>query len=622
MTEETKVKGNALRRGLTAVIVLAVVFALLIVGYFVILRPYLESDQAEATEPVELIWSQEVASIDNRMLIYEHITREEMQQIAVHNPDNEKYGSQYVDWGFFRYTGEEEDIDKDLGLTVGDFYLTGYEYAAFDETVFSYLVTAAGYTLANSRVEDHCTDFSRYGLDYATPEEATSLTVTATDGRVYTYYIGDKLPSGSGYYVRCINEDTPASGGEAIQRDSVYVFPATYLDAAVLLTPQKLVDPYLTMPVNTSSYALIDDFVIWRREDKYLSPKLDENGNQEYDEDGTPITRWEPMVRIRPIKDQEDPFSLFAGLSVYYAVVPDGYFGSTAYEALLSLFSEYKGEEVVELSQKVQAEDGSYYYDIPLETLDKYGILDYYYHFRYTYNGIDSEVYVSEKQPDGYYYAYSLNFNVVVKVTDETIYFLNWSPETFIQRQMVYLKIDDCAMVSLEGSYYDLGILNPDRKGEVSVNESYYLTNTGVDLVVTDSTGKTVNTNNFREFYRILLLGIIRDEVSEEEIKAAMQNEPIAKMTIQTRKSTVYETDAAGNATSKVDYVLESVQKIFRYYELSNGRVLCTIEKIDAEGNSLGETGNFYLVTSRVEEMLSAAVDLQEGITIDSTQRH
>lgn len=618
MTEQTKVKGSALRRGVTAVIVLAVVFALLIIGYFAFLRPYLQKDDAGESEPVELIWSQEVESIDNRMLIYEHITREQMSKIEIHNPDNAKFGEQYVDWGFFRHTGEDDD---DSGMKNGEFYLIGYEYAPFDETSFAYVVTAAGYTLANSRIEDHCTDFSKYGLDYATPEEATSITLTTTDGKVYSYYIGDKLPSGTGYYVRCMNSDTLLSGGEAIQRDSVYVLPSTYIDVSVMIAPQDIIDPYLTLPVDTTSTAMLDDFAIWKNEEQYFTPKLDEEGNQVY-EDGEPVVRWNPMIRIRPIKDESDPFTLFSGVALYYAAIPNGYFASIAFESLIGDFNEFKGDAVVELGQTMVDENGEEYIGFTDETFEKYGLLDHYYSLYYKYNGVENYVYFSEKQEDGSCYAYSLTFNIIAKVSQETVYFLEWSPETFIQRQVVYLMIDDVESIALEGSYVDLGIANPDRKGEVNVNETFNCTDTGTDLKITDSSGNQINTKNFRQFYRLLILASIREEVSPEDIADAMQDEPMAKLTVKTRRKTVYKTDEAGNATTKVDYVLESVSKVFRFYRLTNGKVLCTIEKIDAEGNSLGESGSFYLLTSRVEELLSATLDLTEGITINPAQRH
>lgn len=620
MTEETKVKGSALRRGITAVIVLALVFALLIVGYFAILRPYLQKNQAAETAPVEMIWAHEVASIDNRMLIYEHITRDAIAKIDIHNPENAKFGSQYVDWGVYRYTGE---TDEEKGMTNGEFYLKGYEYAPYDETKFASLVTVAGYTLATSRIEDHCTDYSKYGLDYATPEEAISVTITATDGRCYTYYVGDKLPSGGGYYVRCINNDKLLATGEEMQRDSVYVLSTTNLELSALSTPQNMVDPYLAFPINTgTSQSLFDEFAIWRREDKYRTPKLDEDGNQVYDENGEPSYTWTPMIHLRPVKDEKDPFGLFSGQSIYYAVVPNGYFGSTTFENLISQFAEFKGDEVIELAEVTVDENGKESIGFDDEVFAKYGLNDYYYVLNYKYSGIDNYIYFSAKQADGYYYAYSLQFNVIARVSEETVFFLNWTPEEYIQNQIVYLQIDNCETVTLEGSYFDLGITNPDRKGKVEVNEIFHMTNTGKDLYVTDDAGNVIDTDNYRRFFTIMYRGTIREEVDEQAIEEAMKKDPMATLTVKTRRKIVYQTDDAGNATTKVDYVLESVSRIYRYYELTNGRVLCTIESIDAEGNSSGEEGSFYMLTSRIEALLSAAMDLKEGITIDPAQRN
>lgn len=619
MTEQTKTKSSALRRGVTAVIVLAVVFALLIVGYFLFLKPYLTQYDAEEVEPIELIWSQEVATVENRVLMYEHFERDQMQSIEIHNPGNEKYGSQYVDWGFFRYTGQEEY--EGLYLTEDQLYLIGFEYVEeVNAEMTAQVVTAVGQTLATSRVEDHCTDFSKYGLDYASPEEATSVTLTLLDGRVFTFYIGDKLPSGTGYYVRCMNEDTPVGGGEAVVRDSVYVISSLYLDSAILVPPQKLVEPYMAMPIITTN-RLYDNFAIWRKEDRYFSPKLDENGNQEYNENGEAIRVWDPMVLLRPLNDLEDPFSLFSGMSVYEAVVPQGYYGSSGFEQMLSIFGDFKGEEVVELGQKTVDENGKINYEISDEVFERYGLKDYYYQLEFTFDDIPNVIYVSEKQDDGYYYVYSLNLCVIVKATEEQLYFLNWSPETYIQRRVFNVYIDDCESISIEGSYYDAGIENPDRKGEVSVKDTFTTSSTGTALLVKDSQGNPVDTDNYRCFFRYMLQAVVREEVDPEDVKAAMENDPMATISVKTRQSIQYKYDSTGKLTNTVDYVLDSVTKVYRFYQLTNGRALCTIQNINAEGKELTESGSFYVLTVRVEELLSAAVDLQEGIAIDYTAR-
>ena len=141
-------------------------------------------------------------------------------------------------------------------------------------------------------------------------------------------------------------------------------------------------------------------------------------------------------------------------------------------------------------------------------------------------------------------------------------------------------------------------------------------------MVVTNSNGKTLDTAGFRNFYAVMINLVGHGTVTEEEAEAAMKNELMCTLSVTTRKKVIYKTDENGATTSEVDYVLESVTKTFRFYKLTDGRVLCTVEQIDAEGKSSGENGSFYVLTSRVEQLLAAAANLNDGETVDYLQRY
>ncbi|MBQ7355013.1 MAG: DUF4340 domain-containing protein, partial [Clostridia bacterium] len=337
MNQQTIQKSKSIHKSVRLMIVLAVVAGLLLAGYFFILSPMLEDEVVAETVVCTPIWESEVESSNGRVLMYPHYERSAIRSVTINNPDNAKFGEQYVSWGFYKYEGPEENED---GLVPGTFYLKNYEYAPFDNNALSNVVVGSGYTLTITRVEDHCNDYSRYGLDYATPEEAVSVTVDvvhtdeatgATENRTYTYYVGDKTPSGSGYYVRVVGEDKLLSTGETRERDSVYILSPNNLEAALLSSPVELVTPSLTLPYDSSAGQLLKSFSIWRYEDQYLDVKIDEDGKEQI------ILR--PAIELKPLDEATDPFAQYAGLIVDYMTSHPGYYASTRFETLVSLFA-------------------------------------------------------------------------------------------------------------------------------------------------------------------------------------------------------------------------------------------------------------------------------------------
>lgn len=625
MNSQTKQNSKSIHKSVRLMIVLAVTFAVLLAGYFFIV-PLFEEEVTTETVVCTPIWESEVESANGKVLMYPHYQRSDISKITIHNPNNAKFGEQYVTWGFYKYQGPEENEDD---LYPGEFYLQNYEYAPVDSNALSNVVVGAGYTLAVTRVEDHCDDYSRYGLDYATPEDAISITVEVelvdeetkeVTKKTYTYYVGDKTPSGSGYYVRVVGEDKLLSTGETKERDSVYILSPNNLEAALLNSPVELVEPTLTLPYDATANGLLKSFNIWRYEDRYL--------DVEKQEDGTEKEVLRPAIALRPLDEETDSFAQYAGLSVYYVASHPGYYASTRFESLVSLFKDFHGTEVVELAQEMIDENGEPYHYFTDETFEKYGLGENQrkYAMQYTVDlgeeGVPSYVYFSELMEDSYYYAYSLNFNTICKVMVEEAYFLQWEDQAFIMNQLVYLNIDKCDSVKISGSFFDLGVAGAGREGLQEVNESYQLTGTGTNLVINTADGVKLNTKEFREFYQVLISVANRGSVSEEDGKEAMKNAPVATIEVSTRRRVVYKTNDKGVLTNEEDYVLESVTKKYRFYKLTDGRLFCTIEDIDDQGKSEGEVGSFYVLSSRLDQLFAAAQDLRDGLHIDEHQRY
>lgn len=588
------------------IIGLAVVFGVLLLAYFFIIRPLLKDDAQVTTKKTELIWSDEVASGNSAILLFPNVTRDQIKEIAVHNPKNDE---NYVDWGCF-YNETEDD---ELGLEAGVFYLTDFEYAALDDNQLSYFVTAAGFAICSARIEDHCTDFSRYGLDCDLSDLSgeTYYTLTLRDGSQHTVLIGDRTPSGSGYYVRSLDESTNLKTEEKMVRDSVYVLSDVYFSNTILATPMAMVTPYLGYPANSAE--ALQAFAYWVNEEKYY-----------YVPDGQTEEAWNAAFVAVPLSsDSTDPFSVFSGMAAYSTLTPKGYYGSSEMTNLGSLFSDFQGDSVVELGIVMTDEEGEYI-GFPKETLAKYDLDDenVRYQLLYKANGIENVIRFSKLQEDGTYYAYSLVFNVICKISASNVAFLEWDVDSFIMPQAFSLTMDNCQSFSVKGSYFDLGVEQPYRDGLMNVDCVFRMEGSGSALVVTErATGKKVNIPYFRKLYTVMLQVDIRKEMDEDEIREAMKKDPMATVSIVTRESYFYKTDKDGKKTDEIAGIRPSVSRVFRFYEVTGGRCLITIEDIDEKGNSLGENGNFYVMSSTVQKLLSSTLDLMNDVPIDTSIR-
>jgi len=620
---------------------------------------------------VKTIWKGEQS-----YLLFEEIARGDIEVVKIHNPKNE---GQFVDWGFFVCNEEGKKTEDGLELVKGETYLLGYEYAPYDDNSMASLATDARFTVFQNRLVDHCDDktFESFGLittkeleDLAkasTEEEKAAIldkytyyTIKSVDGRTHTVVIGDKIASGSSNYVRVIDEDVCLETNQTMYRDSVYVVKYNLLTGTPLTLVTTLLG-YPTDPQNASSY--FNDFLIADMKiklDANGQPELDENGGYKYDET-KPIVKLTAMSLAAKQSGKKDPFSQFASMVSYKVTYPTGgYYGSASFDDLFSYMAEMSGEQVVALGKLMKGKDektGEEYSYIGFEdeTFAKFGLDKDMTVVFYTYDvtptiedddPIETYINISPLQADGYYYAYSMLYNTICRVAPKTLYFLDWDVTTFIQTEIFQMKIDNSAKIEINGTYFDFTTGDGLPAGLRDVNLTFSLTETVGDLVVNgvdNLTGKTAecDTNNFRELYKLLLQVYLKEEVSEDARKQALESDPFASVKIVTRDQPVYKKDENGNDTTVIDYYLYSVTRTFRFYRLSNGRCLCTIQdtyfKTDEDGNivyetdengkkvpvelSTSENGTFYVVTSRIEQVVEYAQLIFNGVEVDANER-
>lgn len=570
-----KKKQSFLARRLNTLVALVVILAVLLVGYFFVQSALQEEVEAPTTteEPIVLLPG-EVQS-GNSLLVYPFVDQKDIDEVLIHNPELEE---KYADWGIkFLYNAEEK---RSLGYIIGhdeDVYL--------DETQLTLFAAAAGNMIFTRRVVDVCEDYSIYGLS---EEEAIRVTVKNNDGSTYTVYIGNLNPGGTAYYLRSGDTATDDSGNP-YERKAVYLMSAgttAYIQETLAARPTAMVSPLLAYPVNPEvGFAVFELFSV----------------------DGS------IKISLRPRSSITSAEKLFGGSFNYYAVEPAGYYASAAFDTRIEVFEMFQGSEVVEYGTKqatMTDDDGKEYtyYDFETDVLAKYGLDSsrVQYIMRYsavideTAEPLQSEIWFSDLQPDGYYYARSLNFNIIAKVDPTTVDFLGWQTVDFLDAYALRLNIGNAAELTLKGT------LNGKLFEETFVSyselsDSEYI----VKSVKAEKLNKQLSMTYYRELFRELLTITLQGDVpSDLDKEALMKNEPYFEIRIQTPKY---------HKSDKYPEGLESITRILRFYQYTNGRALVTVETIAADGTSSGENGSFYVRVSRLDKLLSDAQKLCNG---------
>ncbi len=619
-----KIKSSVFVKQKNTIIALGIIFAVLLAAYLFIIMPLMKDDTDVSSTPISVIWENEVQGVNNRVMMFEHIERDSVDEIKVHNPTlASKYGAQYVDWSVYR---------AKKGSEVGGFiikedtlYFKGYEFAPIYEdeatsaSALASIINDAGYTLALSRVTDHAADFSKYGLDYENDDEAVYCEITTIDGVSYKFYIGDKIPSGTAYYVRmagtdvCMDKNSEFYGQE-IENDSVYIYDCS----ALLISPTDAISPILTYPMNSNVQAYFDMFSI-------LKSKSSDGSDSE------------TVIEFYAVNDsyKQKPISAFAPMAMYYTTVPKGYYSSGAFEGLFESFlNGLMGIRVCELATlmtTVNEETGEeeLYYGFADEVVEKYFTDGLTYCISFSWDGFPNVVYVSEMTENGTYYAYSLIYNTICEVSADTLAFMKWDTTMFIEKEIFQMNIVNCAEIMISGKYFDYALEAGEEAGEKWI-EALFDLEAGDDgsLKVTSPNANIGNMTendwlaNFRILYQLLLTVGVRDPIDSEYADEIMKGEHFAEIKVVSSEQTVYKTDDEGNETAVVDYVVPSMTRIFRFYKYTSGRCLVTIESIDENGKSEGESGSFYLMTAGVELVLKSTEKLINGEAISKYERN
>ena len=568
-------KKSFLQRRLNTLVALFVILAVLVAGYFLVQSALKEETETPTTTEAPIALLPGEVKNGNSLLVYPSVDQKDIDEVNIHNPELE---DKYQDWGIkFLYNAEEK---RSLG------YIIGHENDVYlDETQLTLFAAAAGNVIFTRRVVDVCDDFSIYGLS---EEEAVRVELKKTDGTVYTVYIGNLNPSGTAYYLRS-GDTVTDDKGNPYERKSVYLLTASttaYMESTLAAKPTAIVSPLLAYPVNPEvGFAAFELFSA--------------NGDIK--------------ISLRPRSAITSAEKLFGGSFNYYAVEPAGYYASSAFDTRIEVFEMFQGSEVMEYGTKsvtTTDDDGKeyVYYDFETDVLAKYGLdgsrLQYVMSFSTTEEGstepLKSEIWISALQPDGYYYARSLNFNIIAKLDPTTVDFLGWKTVDFLDAYALRLNIGNAARLTLKGKINGK-LFEETFVPSSQLEDSEYI----VKSVKAEKLNKQLSMTFYRELFRELLQITLQGSVpSDLDKEALLKNEPYFEIRIETPKF---------NKSDKYPEGLESVTRILRFYQYTNGRALVTVETIDASGKSSGENGSFYVRVSRLDKLLTDAQKLCNG---------
>ena len=92
MSNNTNNTVSFISRQKNLIIALAIIFAILLVGYFTVIAPLMKDEVApsDGNETVEVLPGEVL--LGNRIYIYERLERGDVDKVVFHNPNNREHG--------------------------------------------------------------------------------------------------------------------------------------------------------------------------------------------------------------------------------------------------------------------------------------------------------------------------------------------------------------------------------------------------------------------------------------------------------------------------------------------------------------------------------------------------
>ena len=355
----------------------------------------------------------------------------------------------------------EEETPAYRFLNEGDgAYIDGYKDSliTYDENKYAYLCMSAGYPLTTMkldisskdsivpRLEDGRVDYSVYGLDQPQATVTVSAikdkkaeTYEADPARTYTMLIGDRILSGTGFYVKLDVSD------------SIYIISSTYIEQSVLLPIEELIVPKATYPVSFNEHTMVRDFFLTRLESWGDGDTVSGDAIVAFDYEELDYRK----NTLRTTNPYVSNSKLLKGMSGYE--INDG----KASDALQLLYTmEYVKCHAIGIKNNP-------------EKISEFGLDKNVFYLTYEVKSVERDengnlkydknvLIIGEKTEDGTHLVASLAYDMIVEVDQYYLSFLEWDNfewynQYFMSADVSYLK--ELSLEFSDGTVYDF-ILN------------------------------------------------------------------------------------------------------------------------------------------------------------------
>lgn len=374
---------------------------------------------------VDTVEGEEVG-VANRIQMFKQIKQADIDKIEVHN----EFGS-YV---FY--------VDKD-----GDFQIKGYEGTPYSQVMFSSLAVSCGYSLSTRKIPDPIKDenglYTEYGL---APEvrvddegneynyEPSWYRVTDLNGNSRTVYVGDAVPSRTGYYVKLVDRDAVYVMNYSIEGNILGMYDGKTYDSieSVLHVPiEQFVTPLVTYPMEMNTYFDVQDFTIF---DGEISALLTEDIDAStFEELGI-----NPVVSFT-YWDLDKRTGSFYANTPYQLAYPSGYAANdNVIDTCLQSFYTLSPLGVVKLG-------------VDDESLKEYGLDNPEYAIYFTFqNKYDHLILISPETEQGTRYMTSGIYDIIVEVDRSQLYFLNYTTNEWVDDLYFSMNLSWATKIEVE----------------------------------------------------------------------------------------------------------------------------------------------------------------------------
>lgn len=526
------------------------------------------------------------------VLMYPYLQRSEISSIHVVN--------------------EKGDFTIAYDSETDDFKILEYEGYEYDDVMFSSLVVTTGYTSTLMRLDigkalsgENTTDkngydkyqgfrengYAEYGLPENPADAKVYYEITDRSGKTHKVIIGDKVPSGTGYYAR------------HAERDEVYILKETEqttysepLSTVLFEGVERYVKPLVAYPMSSNSYFDVSDFVINK-----VSEITDEML-----ETLTPEQIVEQMLNA-VIGFSYEPIELRRG--TLHASRP--YKGVGKYEAFginsfnvddcLQNLMDMTGDRVVRIFKDEEADGALFTF------FRNYG---FSYCIEYTANiARDPETYAvtdsayqriwfSKISADGTYYVYNEAFQMIVEVDRSHVEYLEWTDAEWVEQDLfsganiAYLEQMICTVPGY-ANYVGLdraqNVFNFNNSASIEGWESSsQQPMPPSDLMVVQANGVGGNMTAVRLYYQMLIYSSLGGIVTEEECSKEQQDafrSGAVEALFEVKLSYNEQADGSG----------KTVIRNVRFYDYGND-MKCFV--------TLNGEGGFFMSRDRVEKMM------------------